>query len=120
MVELESEFVEVEMTMAAVENRVGQVLAAEKIIDFGCWLGTLGAHYPGLKVVVERGTFSFRCKRLLKPNSFCRGLPSKELSMRMHAAGIHYCCFVGWSLLGSTQTDDADVLDTRVLSWLHY
>jgi len=33
--------------MAAVENRVGQVLAAEKIIDFGCWVGSLGAHYQG-------------------------------------------------------------------------
>ena len=69
MVELESEFVEVEMAMAAVENRVGQVLAAEKIIDFRCWVGTLGAHYPGLKVVVEGGTSSFRCERLLKPSS---------------------------------------------------
>ena len=47
MVELESKFVEVEMAMAAAENRVGQVLAAEKVIDFGCWVGTLGAHYPG-------------------------------------------------------------------------
>ena len=55
--------------MAAVENRVGQVLAAEKIIDFGCWVGSLGAHYPGLKVVVEGGTFSFLCERLLKPKS---------------------------------------------------
>jgi len=67
--ELESQFVEVEMAMAEVQNRVGQVLAAEKIIDFGCWVGTLGAHYPGLKVVVEGGTNSFRCERLLKPSS---------------------------------------------------
>jgi len=43
-----------------------------------------------------------------------------ELSMRMHATGIQCRCFVGWSLLGSTQTDDADVLGTRVLAWLHY
>jgi len=43
-----------------------------------------------------------------------------ELSMRMHAAGIQYHCIVGWSLIGSTQTDDADVLGTRVLAWLHY
>ena len=43
MVELESEFVEVEMVMAAVGNRIGQVLVAVKIIDFGCWVGTLGA-----------------------------------------------------------------------------
>jgi len=28
--------------------------------------------------------------------------------------------FVSWSLLSSTQTDDADVLGTRVLAWLHY
>jgi hypothetical protein len=56
---LESEFVEVEMAMAAVENLIGQVLAAEKIIDFGCWEGTLGAHFPGLRVVVGRGTFCF-------------------------------------------------------------
>ena len=69
MVELGLEFVEVEMTMAAVENRVGQVLAAERIIEFGCWVGTLGAHYQGLKVVVEGGTFSFCCERLLKPSS---------------------------------------------------
>jgi len=51
--------------MAAVENRVGQVLAAEKIIDFGCWVGSLGAHYPGLNVVVKGVTFSFRSERLL-------------------------------------------------------
>jgi len=69
VVELESEFVEVEMAMAAVGNQIGRVLAVEKIIDFGCWVGTLGAHYPGLKVVVEGGTFSFRCERLLKPSS---------------------------------------------------
>jgi len=43
-----------------------------------------------------------------------------DLSMRMHAAEIQCRCFVGWSLLGSTQTDDADVLGTRVLAWLHY
>ena len=42
-----------------------------------------------------------------------------ELPMRMHATGIQ-CRFVGWSLLSSTQTDDADVLGTRVLAWLHY
>ena len=47
------------MAMVAVENRVGQDLAAGKIVDFGCWMGTLGAHYPGLNVVVEGGTFSF-------------------------------------------------------------
>jgi hypothetical protein len=45
--------------MAAVENRIGQVLAADKIIDFGCWEGTLGAHFPWLRVVVGRGTFCF-------------------------------------------------------------
>ena len=38
----------------------------------------------------------------------------------LHDAGIQYHCFVGWSLLGSTQTDDADVLGTRVIAWLHY
>ena len=65
VVELELEFVEVEMAMAAVENRIGQVLAAEKIIDFGCWVGSLGAHYPGLNVVVKGVTFSFRSERLL-------------------------------------------------------
>jgi len=59
VVELEWEFVEVEMAMAAVENRIGQVLAADKIIDFECWVGTLGAHYTGLRVVVEGETFSF-------------------------------------------------------------
>jgi len=66
VVELESEFVEVEMVMAAVGNRVGQVLVADKIIDFGSWVVILGAHYPGLKVVVEGETSSFRCERLLK------------------------------------------------------
>jgi len=40
--------------------------------------------------------------------------------MRMQAAGIQFRCFVVWPLLGSTQPDDADVLDTRVLAWLHY
>ena len=55
--------------MAAVENWVGQVLAAEKLIDFRSRVGTLGAHYPGLKVVVEGETSSFRCERLLKPSS---------------------------------------------------
>ena len=78
MVELESEFVEVEKAMAAVENRVGQVLAAEKLFDFGSWVCTLGAHYPSLKVVVDWETSSFRCERLLKPSSllsFCRGPP---------------------------------------------
>jgi len=40
--------------------------------------------------------------------------------MRMQAAGIQFRCFVGWPLLCSTQTDDADVLDTRVLAWLQY
>jgi len=43
-----------------------------------------------------------------------------ELSLRMHATAIQCRCFVGWSLLGSTQTDDADVLSTRVFAWLHY
>jgi len=42
------------------------------------------------------------------------------MSMRTLAAGIQFRCFVGWSLLGSTQTDDADALGTRVLAWLHY
>ena len=32
-------------------------------------LNTLGAHYPGLKVVVEGETSSFRCERLLKPSN---------------------------------------------------
>ena len=65
MVELGSEFVEVEMAMAAVGNRIGQVLVAVKIIYFGCWVVILGAQYPGLKVVMEQGTFSFCCERLL-------------------------------------------------------
>jgi len=43
-----------------------------------------------------------------------------ELSMRMQAAEIQCRCFVGWSLLGSTQTDDAEVLGTCVLASLHY
>ena len=55
MVELEAEFVEVEMAMAAVENRTGQVLAAEKIIDFGCWVGTLGGTLPRVKGCGGRG-----------------------------------------------------------------
>jgi len=66
---LGSGFVEVEMAMATVENRSGQILVALKIIDFGCWVGTLGAQYPGLRVVMEEGTFSFCCERLLKPSS---------------------------------------------------
>jgi hypothetical protein len=56
---LESEFVEVEMAMAAVENRIGHVPAADKIIYFGFWEGTLVAHFPGLRVVVGRGPFCF-------------------------------------------------------------
>jgi len=69
VVELGSGFVEVEMGMAAVENRSGQILVAVKIIHFGCWVGTLGAQYPGLRVVMEEGTFSFCCERLLKPSN---------------------------------------------------
>jgi len=53
VVDLGSGFVEVEMAMATVENRSGQILVAVKIIDFGCWVGTLGAQYPGLRVVME-------------------------------------------------------------------
>jgi len=55
VVELESEFVEVKMAMAAVENRIGQVLAAENIIDFGCWVGTLGGTLPRVKGCGGRG-----------------------------------------------------------------
>jgi len=54
---LESEFVEVELEMVTVESRIGRVLAVGKRIDFGNWVGTLGAYYPWLKVVVRRGTF---------------------------------------------------------------
>jgi len=69
MVDLPSGFVEVEMAMATVENRSGQILVAVKIIDFGFWVGTLGSQYPGLRVLMEEGTFSFCCERLLKPSS---------------------------------------------------
>jgi len=65
VVDLRSGFVDVEMAMAAVENRSGQILVAVKIIYFGCWVVILGAQYPGLKVVMEQGTFSFCCERLL-------------------------------------------------------
>ena len=54
MVELGSDFVGVGMAKATVENRTGQVLGVESIIDFGYWVGTLWAHFPGLRVVVKR------------------------------------------------------------------
>jgi hypothetical protein len=42
-----------------------------------------------------------------------------ELSMRWHATRKQFRCFAGWPLLGSTQTDNADVRGTRVLSVVH-
>jgi hypothetical protein len=59
LVELGSDFVGVEMAMAAVENQIGQVLVVERIIAVGCWVGTLGAQLPGLRVVARRGTLCF-------------------------------------------------------------
>ena len=52
-------FVGVEMAMEAVENQIGRVLSIERIVDLGRWVGTLGARFPGLRVVVEKEALWF-------------------------------------------------------------
>jgi len=45
----------VKVAMAAAENRMGQVLSMEGIVELGYQVGALGAHVPGPRVVVEKG-----------------------------------------------------------------
>ena len=85
-------------------------------------MGALGAHFPGLEVVVEEGTFRFVNDYLSLVAYFDSVGVShqEETSTRRHATGVQLHRFSGWPLLGSTQTADTDFRGTLVLAWLHY
>ena len=72
-------------------------------------VGTLWAHFPGLRVVVERGTLCFAVNDYL-----C--LVAYFGSVGRLVAGVWFCCYVGCLLLGGTQADDSGVFGLRVLT----
>jgi len=75
--------------------------------------------FPGAKGCGGKGNILLTYLSLVAYVDSVGGLPSTELSMRWYATGIK-CCFIGLTLLGSTQTDDVNGRSMLVHAWLHY